>query len=123
MNKWQAFIDPFLDLVVNAVEYADATDEEIAELVIQKCPPSFRWPAIERRWLREAIAQRRGSVAPPVVQSKYAREKIAEIPQAISYFRQGHGTPTVSAVARYIGVDRGTLAGWVERGWVPLLQK
>jgi hypothetical protein len=59
MNEWQAFIGPYLDRVMGAPEYADATDEEVAELAIQMCPPTFRWPAIERRWLREAIARRR----------------------------------------------------------------
>lgn len=117
--RWRAIVDPRIERAM--AEYDDATNEELVEVVIQLFPPSYTWPTVERRWLREAIEELRGTEPIGPALTSLQREKIPLIPGAVAKLRRSSTRgATISAVATAIGVDRGTLSAWIDRGLVTL---
>ena len=76
-----------------------------------------------RRQVEALIAAARGRPPTPPSDERtdYAREKIARVRPAVEHLRRStKRSVSVSAVARRIEVDRGTLTKWIKRGFVTL---
>lgn len=96
---------------------ADSAIEEISDRVDATSSAAIRWRAMVYRRGSNRVPP---SARPPRL-TAYQRDKIAEVPEAVAYLkRNGKRGASVSAVAVRIGVDRGTLATWIDHGWVSL---
>ena len=72
------------------------------------------------QYVEEARAEARARPAEfPAGVTDWQRQKIAMIPEALSYLRRTTGRVSVACVARRIEVDRGTLTTWIRKGLVP----
>jgi hypothetical protein len=72
------------------------------------------------QYVEEARAEARARPAEfPAGLTNWQRQKIAIIPEAVSYLRRTTGRVSVASVARRIEVDRGTVTAWIKKGLVP----
>lgn len=112
-------LDPTWEDLLRGLVDQGATDDEIW---------AGGWkqllPIPVRRYLEATLTHLRGDIArtpAPPVMTEHQREKITEVSAAVTRLRRTNRRgATKSAVATAIGVDRGTLATWIKRGWVTL---
>lgn len=91
-----------------------ATDEDILEGGWLDLIAS--WPV--RRYIPERLAELRGQ---PVIDARtpLARQKIPEVARTYhDGLRRTGKLPSKRQTAQLVGVDRGTLADWIKRGWM-----
>jgi hypothetical protein len=98
--EWRAAVDPKIERAMSKFE--DATDEELVDVLIAHYfPPTYKWPSIERRWLREAIEELRGTATPLKV--RLPREPIATGEDAAAAYTEHRSE---RKAARALGVSR-----------------
>ena len=73
-----------------------------------------------QRWLAAALARLRGEAArAPRAPSDWTLQMISKISEAYRYLVRTTGRPPSRvATARRVGIDRGTIAEWVKKGWM-----
>lgn len=117
------------DEIIDEFDRAASRDQNGQELAVLRTGDReyTDWGSLRgRRQILALLASVRGDpspqgVAPDPAMTAYATEKIAEVPEAVRYVRRSNRRGvSINAVAIRIGVDRGTLTTWIERGWVSL---
>ena len=86
------------------------SDDEIADQLSRIAPGAVRREALIRIWTLRGVAGN-----DPDGPTDWQRDKITQIKRAYPDLRRG----SKSAAAKRVGIDRGTLANWISRGWLP----